>query len=78
MSNSDILNLILVSLPYSAQIRDVDMSKEEQVRFTWRGTRFCVWEDLQVESVANGCLAGCDLSIMLRRLLKQAKTLTLI
>ncbi len=42
MTNSEILELVLSALPYSNQIKDVGMSVDGEIRFTWRGDRFVV------------------------------------
>lgn len=72
MKNSDTLNLVIKTLPYPDQIKDVDMSMTDQLRFTWRGDRFRVSDALFVEEVDSKFLVGSNTSLLLQRMLRQA------
>jgi len=77
MENNEILNLVLAAMPYADQIRDVDMTSEENaIRFTWRHDRFRVDGGLDVGTVQNSCIHGCNLSIIMRTMLKQANQIS--
>ncbi len=76
MNNGERMETVLKSLPYADQIRDIDMSKDDEIRFTWRGARYKVADDLFVEEVGNGVLIGSDLSILMRALLTRSRLLS--
>lgn len=63
-----VLETIIRYLPYPDQIRDIKIGADE-VRFTWRRARYRVSESLFVEEVQDGCLAGTDITILMRALL---------
>ena len=54
---SDILEALLSTLPNASQIKDIDLSSPDTVRFAWRGTRFRVsGEGGFTEEVGDGVL----------------------
>lgn len=74
MKNNEILSIVRGALPYANQIKNIDVTSEEDaIRFDWRFNRFRVSAPLGVETVKNGVLHGCDLSIVVEHILKQAE-----
>lgn len=71
MNTAEIAHLVCEKIPYWKQMQDLDASVAGEVRFTWRGKRFRVDSSLNVESVKDGFLHGCNESILLQALLKQ-------
>lgn len=70
-TKEEIVETIYAALPYAHQIRELDLSLPDQVRFNWRGTRFVVNINGSVEESENHCLIGSDLAIMLEQLIKK-------
>lgn len=69
--NTKLLEAVISSLPYSNQIKDLDLSSEASaIRFTWRGARYRVSNGLYVEEVRNSSLAGSDIAILMQDLLR--------
>jgi hypothetical protein len=65
------IELMYRSIPYANQIKDIDLSKDNSIYFTWRGTRFKI--ELQFCSVMtiDGCIAaGSNDAILMSQLLK--------
>lgn len=70
MNKNVLLVLIIRAIPYPQQIEDIELEKDtEAVRFTWRGTRFRVGQNLMVEEVKDGMLSGSDMAILLGHIL---------
>jgi len=74
LTNEEVLALVLRAIPYPDQVTEVDTRKKGQVRFDWRGTRYRVSENLNVESVHDGMLRGCDTSLLLGVLFEQERS----
>lgn len=73
MNKNEMLEAIVKATPYPGQIREWDLDGEPgAVRFTWRGIRFMVSDDLFVETVEDGLLSGGEMSILLQALLRRA------
>lgn len=72
-ANVEILNVVLVAIPYAHLMSDIDMhNSSDSLRFTWRGTRYRVSEHFGVDEVGDGVLIGSDKAILMERLLKVA------
>ncbi len=71
MKTTKLLELIIRSLPYPDQIRDIQM-EDNAVRFVWRSQHFRVTTNLHAEQIGSGVLIGDDASILLRVLLQRA------
>lgn len=72
-ANAALLNTVLIALPYTHLMSDIDMhTSEDSMRFTWRGTRYRVSESLGVDEFGDGVLIRSDKAILLERLLKVA------
>lgn len=72
-ANAQLLSTVLIALPYTHLMSDIDMhSSPDVLRFTWRGTRYRVSETFGVDEVGDGVLIGSDKAILLERLLKVA------
>jgi hypothetical protein len=68
-----LLELIYSSIPYSSQIKDLDLIKSDNaVYFTWRGDRFKVSTGMFVEQIHGDISAGSNLSILLESLIKRS------
>lgn len=64
-----VIELIIKALPYSDQMNDIEIGKDN-VRFDWRGTRYCVNTNLGVDEVGDGVLIGTDKSMLIRTCLQ--------
>jgi len=71
MKTSQLLELIMRTLPYPDQIRNLQI-EDEAVRFEWRSQRFRISTTLLVETVGNGVLIGDDISIIFGKMLNVA------
>ena len=71
MKTTKLLELIIRTLPYPDQIRDIEM-EDEAVRFYWRSQHFRVTTNLHAEQIGHGVLIGDDASILLRVMLQRA------
>ncbi len=71
VTKSAIWERILQRLPYPDQIRAVDLTHDTDVRFAWRGDRFRVGSNFDVDEVGDGVLIGSNISILLGALLKR-------
>lgn len=70
MTKEQILERVLAVLPHTSQIKDLDVTSETAIRFTWRGDRFRVSGSLCVEQVDDGKLCGSNLAMLLEALIK--------
>jgi hypothetical protein len=71
MNQEQLIELIYRAIPYSNQIRNIDLSEFEVVRFTWRRTRFRVSTTLHVDEVDSPFLRGSNISLLMRTLLQK-------
>lgn len=75
ITKEKMIEVITTALPYANQIRDYDLSSEEDaMRFAYRGDRFRVstYSDLlRVEQVEGGFLSGSNIAIVMEALLKR-------
>lgn len=67
-----LVGLIKSAIPYSDQITDVDMSREDSIRLTWRHTRLRITLSLSVDEIEGGMLSGSNIAILFKHCLKQA------
>jgi len=74
MSASKNFEIVLKALPYPDQIKDIDFG-EVTVEFSWRGSRYCVKENLDVWEVDEGLLCGNDKAMLLEALLRKTKVI---
>jgi hypothetical protein len=70
VTNDELVERIVKRFPYPAQIREWDTARDGSVRFTWRGSRFRVSDNLFVETVEGAFLSGGDISILAQALLR--------
>jgi len=76
MNNSELLELVIASLPYPDQITNIDFTSSDiAIRFSWRGDKFRVSNNKMVEQVERGCLAGSNLAIVLEHLINKTDVL---
>lgn len=65
------IEIINKAIPYNTQITDYDFSRSGYIYFTWRSNRIKVTIDgLHVGTIHGQMEHGCDLSILLYKLLK--------
>lgn len=70
-SKEEILATILTAIPYPHQVIDIDTDSDtDAIRFTWRGTRYCVDAGLRCEECKNGMLHGSNDAILMSGLLQ--------
>ena len=71
MKTTKLLELIIRSLPYPDQIRDIQM-EDNAVRFVWRSQKFRVSTSLHAETIGCGVLIWDDTSILLEAMLRRS------
>lgn len=65
------IEAIFRKIPYSNQIKELDLSNDREIRFTWRGDRYRVGLDpFHIEIARNGCLIGDEKAILMEYLVK--------
>jgi len=70
MSKAELIQLVLLTLPYPDQIRNIDLEGfHNAIRFDWRGVRFEISEAKIVREVGGGQLALTNIAMMLERLI---------
>jgi hypothetical protein len=68
MEKDNVLTAIVQNVPYPEQVKDIDTSRDGEVRFTWRGTRFAATTNMGLDEVGDGVLIGSDIAILMRNL----------
>jgi hypothetical protein len=71
MSQAKLVEALIKSLPYPTQIKNIDFSEEDMVRFEWRGATY-LYGGNDVAECENGCLRGSDRAILMRTLLERS------
>lgn len=70
MSKDELLTLIIQTIPYPQQIKEIDTTTEDDaIQFTWRACRYRVSDNRHVEEVGDGVLIGSDRAILMGHLL---------
>jgi hypothetical protein len=74
MHKGQLIEAILLAVPYPQQTTEWDIASEEgAIRFSWRGDRFRVsLNGLLVETVRGGILAGDNPAILMESLVRRA------
>lgn len=70
-SQGKAIEYLINAMPYSNQMRDIDLTRPEAVYFTWRSGRYKI--ELQtgsVDKVEGMMLRGEDTAILIRRLIE--------
>jgi len=62
-------------MPNALKISDIDSAGINNVRFTWRGSRFRVSNHLVVEEVEGGVLSRSNEALLVQALLQDAVSL---
>lgn len=71
VTKAKMLEAVLTEIPLPQQIREIDITSEENaVRFTWRDQRFRVQDQL-VEEIVEGMRSGSNTAILLSALIKR-------
>lgn len=71
VTKAKMLEAVLAEIPLPQQIREIDITSEENaVRFTWRDQRFRVQDQL-VEEIVDGMRSGSNTAILLAALIKR-------
>lgn len=71
MEKDQLLTAIVQNVPHPQHIKDIDTSHTEQVRFTWRGTRFAASVNGGLDEVGDNVLIGSDIAILMRNIVFQ-------
>lgn len=69
-TQSKLLEAIIGCIPYPSQIKDYDLSDDQQVRFTWRGQRFVVSLSGHTNEIEGGCQVGSNICIVMEAYFK--------
>lgn len=70
MTNIQILEKVIKTIPYPDQIENIDLNNQGSIRFDWRGIRFRVSDSFMVEEVNGGMLSGSVSAILFQHLLR--------
>lgn len=71
-SQGQVLEVLLNAVPYPNQIKNIDLSYDKAVYFTWRSSRFKVELSTGSVDVSEGqMLIGNDVAILLRELMQR-------
>ena len=73
MRQEKIINKIIKALPYAGQIKGIDLSEANAVRFQWRSDTYRVNSNLFVEECRDSCLVGSSKAILMEALIKLEK-----
>ncbi len=76
MNNGERIEILIRALPYSSQIKNIDVSDANMVTFTWRGTDYVYSNVGFIEERSGGLLMGSDKSILIDKLIEQSKILS--
>lgn len=71
-AQTKIIELLIAALPYPEKIKNINLSRPNEVRFEWRGNAFAVSDTLNTEQIDGAFLVGSDLAILLKALLEKA------
>ena len=74
ISNDVLMELIIKAMPYSDQIKEIDLTGESIVYFTWRDDKFKIsgiTGSIFVCTIHGICGHGDNISIILEALLKK-------
>lgn len=72
MNPAQLIQLVYRVLPYSSQIRDLEIF-ESFIEFRWRSQHFRVTGDLSADTVGDGVLIGDDNAMLLGALLSSSR-----
>ncbi len=75
MNNSERFELVLSSLPYSGQIKNINFDKKNEVTFDWRGTTYKVSDNGHVTEIDGGMAVRSSAAIIFEALLSKTKRL---
>jgi hypothetical protein len=71
MSNqSELLEAVMIAIPYPSQVTDIDLAEEDAITFTWRGNRFHV-NERTVEQIEGRIRSGSNLAILMECVIKR-------
>ncbi len=76
MNNAKRVEILINSIPYPNQIKDISLEEENAVKFTWRQTIYRFSNDDNIEEVDNGFLVGNDKSILMSALIKKSSMIS--
>lgn len=76
MEQNEILQVVISSIPYPQQMKDIDLSEPDAVLFTWRGSTYRVSKSLGAEVCENGFLVGNDAAILMGAVLHKGRALS--
>ena len=71
VSKDYLIELIFKTMPYSEQIKNLDTSDRDAVRFEWRSQSFRVSVRLSCDSISGLVREGSNISILLGALLEK-------
>lgn len=71
-TKEEALEVLIKSIPYSDQLSDLDLSRDNEIMFNWRiNTRFVLnLESGYVQEVGDGILIGSDIAILISHIIK--------
>jgi len=70
MTKSELAQLVFSSIPYSNQIKSLDLdSATDAIYFEWRGHKLRVGNNISVEEVRGSMLEGTNLALLMRHIL---------
>jgi len=69
MTKDEVIMRVYDRIPSSYQIKELDTTRENEIRFSWRGSTFRVGLNLHVEKVEGGMLKTDNEANLLRDVL---------
>ncbi len=70
MNKDQLIQLVISRIPYPAQICSINtVAENNAIRFDWRGGRYRITLNFEVEECVDGMLCGSDKTILMQALI---------
>ncbi len=76
MNNGERIEILIRALPYSNQIKNIDVSDANMVTFTWRGTDYVYSNIDNIQERKGALLCGSSSTLLIEKLIEQSKILS--
>ena len=70
-TQADVLEAMMMVIPHADQIRNIDLSQSDQIRFDWRGDRYMVCTSGHTGTIRGDFEHGDSLAILMRTLIER-------
>jgi len=79
MTKSELVQLVFSSVPYSNQIKSLDVDSDaDAIYFEWRGHKLRVGKHIGVEEVDGSMLRGTNLALLIQHIIQAANAQTTV